>query len=147
MAVTLQELIEDQKWNGMNDLQIIKNFFVMNDMEEEAIKMISELSEEKVNKLKHKLRIAKEWTAYLPSKCLYEDYDLDTADMLHSLELYFLTNDCKLAGSYLKWAKENIPNIKLPKAYFRPLIEWMDDEGIRFKGEEPLKDKFYLKDV
>lgn len=131
--MTLKQLVEEQKWNGMSDLQIIQAFFDLNNLEEEGMELIHELTKTKVEKLKYKNRIVKEWLDILPSKYLYENYDLDTADWLHTLELDFIVYGCKLSSSRLKWAKENIPNIKMPKIYFRPLIEWLEEKDIKFK--------------
>ena len=71
--VTLEQLVNEQKWNDMTDIQIIKTFFDKNNMEEEGMDLITELSKIKVEKLKHKERMVKEWTSYLPSKYLYEN--------------------------------------------------------------------------
>ena len=119
--VTLEQLVKEQKWNGMSDIQIIKTFFELNDMEEEGMDMIHELSKTKINKLKCERKVVRDWTSYLPSKYLYENYDLETANMLHTLELDYLSNGCSLSQKRMEWAKENIPNIKMPKVYFRPL--------------------------
>ena len=145
--MTLKQLIEEQKWNGMSDIQVILTFLDMNNMEEEAMELINELAKSKIEKLKHEQRIVREWFDILPSKYLYENYDLDTADMLHTLELDYLAHGCKLSSMRLEWAKENIPNIKMPQVYFRPLIEYLDDKGIRFNCEEPIKNKVFLKYV
>lgn len=142
--VTLKELVKDQKWTGMNDIQIIKTFFDKNNMEEEGMDLITELSKTKVEKLKRKERMVKEWTSYLPSKYLYEHYDLDTADKLHTLELDYLSHGGELSNSRLEWARENLPNIKRPQCYFNPLVEWLDDKGIRFKDEKPIEDKMFI---
>lgn len=142
--VTLAQLVEDQKWNGMSDTQVIIAFFDKNDVEEEGIQLITELSKIKVEKLKRKERMVKEWTSYLPSKYLYENYSLDIADKLHTLELDYLSNGGELSKSRLEWAKENLPNIELPKCYFNPLIEWLDNKGIRFKDEKPIEKKMFI---
>lgn len=142
--ITLEQLVKEQKWNGMSDIQVIKTFFDMNNMEEEGIDLITELSKTKVDKLKRKERMVKEWTSYLPSKYLYENYDLDIADKLHTLELDYLSNGGELSKGRLEWARENLPNIELPKCYFNPLIEWLDDKGIRFKDEKPIEKKMFI---
>ena len=144
---TLKQLVDMQKFNEMSDMQIIKTFFDLNNMEEEGMDLIHELTKIKVGKLKNYQRIIKEWTSYLPSKYLYENYDLDIADRLHVLELDYLSNGCELSSSRLEWAKENIPNIKMPQAYFRPLIEYLDDKGVLFKGEKPIENKVFMKYV
>lgn len=133
--VTLRELVENQKWNDATDIQVIKAFFEMNNLEEEGITLISCLTQSKISKIKNKYAIAEEWICMLQSKYLYENYDLDIADHLHRLELNYLINGGKLSKSQFKWAKENIPNIKRPETYFNPLIEWMEEKDISFKDE------------
>lgn len=131
--VTLEQLVEEQKWNEMSDIQVIKTFFDLNNMEEEGIEMITELSKNKVEKLKRKHNVAETWVCMLPSKYLYENYDLDIADKLHNLELNYLVNGGELSGGFLEWAKENVPNIVRPQAYFNPLVDWLKDRGVEFK--------------
>ena len=131
--VTLEQLVKEQKWNNMTDIQVIKTFFDLNNMEEEGIEMITELSKTKVEKLKHKHNVVETWACMLPSKYLYEYYDLDTADKLHNLELNYLVNGGELSGGFLEWARENVPNIVRPQAYFIPLIDYLEENGIRFK--------------
>ena len=130
--VTLEQLVKEQKWNGMSDIQVIKTFFDINNMEEEGIEIITELSNAKVEKLKRKHNVAETWICMLPSKYLYEHYDLDTADKLHNLELNYLVNGGELSGGFLEWAKENVPNIVRPQSYFNPLVDWLKDKGIEF---------------
>ena len=142
--VTLEQLVKEQKWNGMSDIQVIKTFFDKNNMEEKGMDLITELSKIKVEKLKRKERMVKEWTSYLPSKYLYENYSLDIADKLHTLELDYLSHGGELSNSRLEWARENIHNIELPKCYFNPLIEWLDDKGVRFKDEKPIEKKMFI---
>ena len=139
--VRLKDLVNEQKITQISDMEIIKIFFDINDMEEEALDLINELTKIKVEKLKYKQRMIKDWTSYLPSKYLYENYDLDIADKLHTLELDFLSYGGELSPSRLQWAKENIPNIEQPKVYFMPLLEWLDDKDIRFKGAKPIEKK------
>lgn len=145
--VTLKQLVDDQNWNGMSDIQVIRTFFELNDMEEEGMDLIHELTKIKVGKLKREQRIVREWTSHLPSKYLYENYDLNIADNLHTLELDFLSNGCELSNTRLKWAEANVPNIIRPQVYFNPLIEYLDEKGIRFKGEKPIEKKMFLQHV
>lgn len=145
--VTLKQLVEEQKFTGMSDIGIIKTFLDLNDMEEEGMDLIHELTKRKVEKLKIRQRAVEEWTSHLPSKYLYENYDLDVADRLHTLELDYLSHGCELSSGRLKWAKENIPNIKMPLMYFQPLVEYLDSKDIRFKGEEPIENRMFMKYV
>lgn len=145
--VTLKQLVEDQKFTGISDIAVIKAFFDLNDMEEEGMDLIQELTKSKVEKLKRRQRQVEEWTSHLPSKYLYENYDLDIADRLHMLELDYLSHGCELSSSRLEWAKENIPNIKKPYLYFQALVEYLDSKDIRFKGEEPIENKIFMQYV
>ena len=131
--VTLEQLVKEQKLFDMTDIQVIKMFFALNDVEEEGIELITELSKAKIEKLKRRKQMVEDWTSYLPSKYLYENYDLDTADKLHALELDFLSHGCELSELRLEWARENVPNIVKPQAYFNPLIDYLEEKGIRFK--------------
>lgn len=143
--ITLKQLVEEQKFNGLSDIGIIRAFFDLNDMEEEGLDLIQELTKSKIGKLKRNERAVKEWTSYLPSKYLYENYDLDTATALHRLELDYLSHGRKLSEGRLEWAKENIPNIERPQVYFVPLVEYLDDKDIRFKGEKPIENKIFME--
>ena len=131
--VTLEQLVQEQKLFDMTDIQVIKMFFSLNDLEEEGVELITELSKAKIEKLKRRKQMVEDWTSFLPSKYLYENYDLDTADKLHALELDFLSHGCELSELRLEWAQENVPNIARPQAYFNPLIDYLEEKGIRFK--------------
>ena len=131
--ITLRELVQEQTWNDMTDLQIIKAYFELNDLEADGIDIISELTKSKINNIKNRYAVAETWVCMLPSKYLYENYELDIADRLHRLELDYLMNGGELSDKQLKWAKENVPNIRMPECYFQPLIAWLEDREIRFK--------------
>ena len=131
--ITLKELIQNQTWSDATDIQIIKAYFELNDLETDGIDIISELTKTKINKIKNKYEVAETWVCMLPSKYLYENYSLDIADRLHRLELDYLMNGCELSDKQFKWAKKNVPNIKMPECYFQPLIVWLEEKGIKFK--------------
>ena len=133
MAVTLKELVNAPYIERPSDLRIIKHYFTENNLEEEAIQLIAELSESKVAKLKLRLENIDTWATYLPSTYLYKEYDLEIADKLHMMELDYLINEGKITSKKLKWAKENVPNILEPEAYFQPLIRYLEENGIKFK--------------
>ena len=55
--ITLKELMEIQKLKGeyeSTDIQIIQEFFELNNLEEDAIDLISQLTKSKINKIKKK---------------------------------------------------------------------------------------------
>lgn len=134
--VTLKQLVDEQRITGMSDIQIIKHFFKINDLEEEGIELIHELTKSKIHKMKYKHQLAETWASDFPSKYLYENYDFDIANNLHNLEINFVVNGGELSNRFLGWAKENVPNIVIPRVYFNPLIEWLENKDIRFKRKE-----------
>jgi len=132
--VSLKELLDYQKVTGCSDMEVIRLYFVQNNIEEKGTELVYELSQSRIGKLKTREKYAKGWINMLPSRILYEDYGIETADMLHNLELNFITNGGEgLSNHFLKWAENNVPNIIRPKAYFNPLVEWMKERGIEFK--------------
>jgi hypothetical protein len=132
-TVTLESLVASQKWNGMSDIEIIKAFFNMNDMEEEGIRLVSQLTEDKIAKLKHKHHMSEEWACMIPSIYLYKNYEVEIANRLHNLELDYLVNGGELTDFRLEWARKNVPDIEQPEAFFNPLLEYLEEKGIRFK--------------
>lgn len=129
----LEELVKEYKYSEASDIDIIREYFISNDLEEKAIDMMNDLSRIKMEKLRNKNKIAEEWVCMLPSKYLYQNYKLDVADMLHRLELDYLIHEKELSSSNIKWARENIPNIKKPECYFQPVIHYLEEKGIKFK--------------
>lgn len=130
---TLKELVDNQELTNDSDIQIIKTFFILNNMEEEGVDLIYQLTKSKIQKIKSKQAISEEWITQLPSEYLYKNYNLEVADKLHKLELDYLIHGGELTNTWLKWAKENVPNIIRPECYFNPLVEWLEERGIKFK--------------
>ena len=96
--VTLKDLVDNQRYTGESDIELIRKFFEYNNMEEEGMDLITELSKSKVTKLKQKHKFVEDWATMLPSTYLYETYDLKTADKLHMMELNFLVNGGELSN-------------------------------------------------
>lgn len=131
--IALKQLLDTQPFTSANDIEIIEAFFTLNDMEEEGMDLIHKLTKSKIEKLNHKQHMVKDWVSQLPSKYLYQNYDLKTADALHKLELDYLSNGGELSNARLEWARENVPNIKKPEVYFLPLVNWLEERGIKFQ--------------
>lgn len=131
----LKDYIELQKITGMSDMEIIMSYFIDNDMEEEAMEVSHQLAKSKIEKMKHRMNYIREWAYYIPSKYIYENYSLDIATTLHRIELDFIVNG-EVTGTRLEWAKDNFPNIELPKVYFFPCVDWLEEQGIKFKDTD-----------
>lgn len=131
--IKLRDLVNDFLYSDISDMEIIKHYIIENNLEEEAIAMMADLSKAKMEKLRNKNAIAEEWVCMLPSDYLYKHYPLEIADKLHRIELDYLIHGKELTGGNIKWARENLPNIKEPECYFRPVINYLEEKGIYFK--------------
>lgn len=74
--MTLQQLIDLYKPFGMSDNDIIKKYFIDNNLESEAINLLAELSEAKINKLQTKITLQSEWRSYCET-ILYNPVDTE----------------------------------------------------------------------
>lgn len=128
----LKDYIDMQKFFGMSDMEVITQYFIDNDMEEEAMELYHNLAKAKIDKMKHRRNIIKTWAYTIPSEYLYNKYSLDVASRLHRIELDYIVNG-EVTNGRLEWAKEHLPNIKEPDVYFQPCIEWLAERGIKFK--------------
>lgn len=121
----------------VKEADIIKRWFVENDFEDVGLSMIPSLSAHKIKKLQDKLSFAQSW---IPSKIdmnWNEEFvnDKTTADMLNKIITYCMLS-MPLPDSVLDWAKENIPNINVPKFFFMPTVKYLKDRyNIEFKDK------------
>lgn len=134
--ITLEELVKFRKVNKMSDIDIIKAYLIDNEMEEEGIKIISDLASSKIEKMKDKYSMAETWIRVIPTDHLYKKYKLEIANKLHDLEIDFIMNNGYLSEGNLQWAKENIPKLDHPGVFFRSLIEYLEKQDIKFLNSE-----------
>lgn len=134
---TLKELVEWQKVTDLSDLQIIRTWFIENNMESEGLSIIADLAESKANKLQDTLTYARSWLPILPDleKSNRGLLTKEQADILQKvITIFLLGMDLKESGFY-SWAEQEIPKMKCPKIIFVPCVKWLDEKyGIRFKG-------------
>lgn len=136
---SLEQLVEINKITCFPDIQVIKEWFVQNNMEEEGIKLLSELSYSKTTKLEASLNSIRTWDLSLVDvrkniKNEPENYSEEVADNLTMLERAGLLNVDLTNYSLYEWAKENIPNINCPETYYIPTFHYLAKYGIYFKN-------------
>ena len=132
---TLAELVAWQKVTGKTDLDIIAEFLIVNDMEEDGMDLANRLAKAKIDKMRKSRRRIREWAYTIPSGYLYETYPEKIATMLHRVELDYIVNG-EVTGSRLEWAKKNIPNLDTPRLYYQPCMQWLQKHKIYFKDVE-----------
>ena len=142
---SLKELVELGKQSKISDIEIIRSWFIENDLEEEGIKLISDLNYSKVRKLELSLSTIRSWDLLLPEIKPDECYDKKTALNLTNIERIGLLNlDLTKCGDLYNWVKEHIPNINCPKAYYIPTLHYLAKYDIFFKDMPREKVKEYL---
>lgn len=137
--MTLKELLIQygNTTDPVQEADIIKRWFVENDFEDVGLSMIPSLSAHKIKKLQDKLSFAQSW---IPSKIdmnVNKEFVNDklTADMLNQIITYCMLS-MPLPDDIVEWAKENIPNINVPRVFFMPTVKYLKGRyGIEFKDK------------
>ena len=141
---SLKELVElNEITFKFPDIDVIRSWFIENNLEEEGIKLLSELSYSKVRKVESSLNSIRSWDLALPKIKPNEEYDEKTSSNLTDLERIGLLNLDLTRYDYLyKWANENIPNLKCPNTYYIPTLHYLAKYNIFFNDvpKEKLKE-------
>lgn len=133
---TLKEYVK-QYGGFIDDLSIIKQFIIGNGIEEEAIKMLAELSDHKMELLKHRLDVIKGNVAMLSMNSYRDYYEKDFADLLQQASFFVGMGEDIMQSTIWQKLKEEVPKHKLQKGLlWRDLHELLTKNGIKFKGEE-----------
>ena len=136
--VTLKELVQMQQFDNKEDIEIIRDWFIQNEMESEGINLMNILAKSKSDKLSDELgKLKGNLSMYGGADILYKYFGNKIGGKLnHIIILFILGYDIeKDYADYFKWLKETIPTLKCPKIFWREFAEWLNSKGIYFKGE------------
>lgn len=134
---TLKNLLIEAKISGKTDIQIIEEWFIVNNCESEGLSMISKLAESKSNKIQKQLDYARTW---IPNTVDMRDVvsDTQTATIFNRIFKYCILG-LDLSEYDENWAKENIPKMNIPKMFFMPCCVYLKKRyGIEFKDKPNL---------
>lgn len=130
----LRQILE--RYEGVySDRDIIVEYFVQNDLEYEAMDLLISLAKNKAQKAERELDYIKAW---IPNKVDMTQYfsSKEVGENLNKIITYQICG-FDLPDKLLKWAKENIPNMKAPEVCFRDTLKWLKEKyGIEFIGGE-----------
>ena len=137
--MTLKELLTQygNTTDPVQEAEIIERWFVENDFEDVGLSMIPRLSARKLDKVQKKLDFAQSWIPNKIDMNVNKEFtnDKTTADMLNKITTYCMLS-MPLPDSVLDWAKENIPNINVPKFFFMPTVKYLKERyNIEFKDK------------
>lgn len=131
-------LIDYVNWysGSLDDMEIIKRFLVENDLEGEAISMISYLSESKIDKQRREIDRIKS-RVHEMSICSYVAvYEPKLADLLQRANvLLSIDYDITRSVNLMKDLREEVPKHKISFYLNKDLHEFLRKNGIYFKGE------------
>lgn len=139
MYTSLLELLRQygNTTDPVKEADIIKRWFVENDFEDVGLSMIPSLSAHKIKKLQDKLSFAQSWIPCKIDMNCNKEFANDklTADMLNYIITYCMLS-MSLPDDVLDWAKENIPNINVPRMFFMPTVKYLKERyNIEFKDK------------
>ncbi len=132
---TLKEYVE-QYGGFIDDLGIIKQFIIGNGLEEEAIKMLAELSEIKINSLKQGMYAFRGNVQMLSMNNYRDFYEKDFADLLQKASFFVAIGQDIKQYEFWEKLKEEVPKHKINLLLWNDLHELLTKNGIKFKGEE-----------
>ena len=135
---SLKEILENYGPFGMSDFEIIKTYFVENNLESEALFMIPELAKAQTDKIQKKWDYIRTWFLNTANPCDHNGnrFDRETEDKFKRIFAFHLCDE-PLDDNLLNWAKEVIPKMEMPRIFFVPAYEWLKSKyGIKFKGDK-----------
>ncbi len=137
--MTLKELLirNGGTTDPVKEAKIIEEWFVENDFEDLGLSMIARLSTKKIKKLQDKLSFAQSWIPNKIDMNVNKEFanDKATADMLNKIITYCMLS-MPLPDDILDWAKDNIPNINVPKFFFMPAVKYLRKRyNVEFKDK------------
>lgn len=136
IKVSLEYLVECNKFAKLPDFYLIKEWFIKNSLEEEGLNLIVDLVKSKANKLEASLNSIRNWDLNMVTSEQFErlGYDKDTSKKLELIErLGLLDNDLKQYYSLYEWAKETIPTLNEPSEIYIPTLKYLKKYNIYFK--------------
>ena len=138
MEIKLSDYARNMEAFGEDPLYIIQEYIKATGKEIDALGMVVALAANKSKKVEAQLNYARSW---IPNKVdLVKSNKKITADQAKLLDrltdIFLLGMD--IPSQYLEEVKTTIPQMKMPKFIFVPMVEWLRDKyGIRFmEGEK-----------
>ena len=137
MDIKLSDYARKMEIFGEDPLYIIQEYIKTTGKEIEALGMVVALAVNKSKKVEARLNYARSW---IPNKVdLVKANKKVTpcqAKLLDRLTDIFLLG-MDIPSQYLEEVKTTIPQMKMPKFIFVPMVEWLRDKyGIRFMEEK-----------
>lgn len=142
----LKKYVETQNLMGKSDLEIIADYIIDNDIEEECVDLINTLLKAQIRKRDNILERTRSWLPSIIRMSIINAKNTngrksttrEEQDFYNLLTTKYLL-DMELLEGEIEQAKAIIPNRNMPMCIFTDMLKWLDSKyGIRFndyKGE------------
>ena len=137
MEIKLSDFARNMEALGEDPLYIMQEYIKATGNEIEALGMVVALAANKSKNVEAQLNYARSW---IPNKVDLARANKNVtpcqAKLLDRLTDIFLLG-MDIPSQYLDEVKSTIPQMKMPRMIFVPMVEWLRDKyGIRFMGEK-----------
>lgn len=136
--MTLKELVAMQSFNQKTDIEIIVDYFTINELESEGINLMNVLAKSKCDRLSSELgKLKGNLSMYGGADILYKEFGLKVGGRLNNIIMLFILGfDIEnVYKGHFEWLKETIPTLKCPKIFWKDFYNWLVSKEIYFKGE------------
>lgn len=137
--ITLKELVAMQSLNQKTDIEIIVDYFTINELESEGINLMNVLAKSKCDRLSSELgKLKGNLSMYGGADILYKEFGLKVGGRLNTIIMLFILGfDIEnVYKGHFEWLKETIPTLKCPKIFWKDFYDWLVSKEIYFKGEK-----------
>lgn len=136
--ITLKELVAMQSFNQKTDIEIIVDYFTINELESEGINLMNVLAKSKCDRLSNELsKLKGNLSMYGGADILYKEFGIKVGGRLNTIIMLFILGfDIEnVYKGHFEWLKETIPTLKCPKIFWKDFYDWLVSKEIYFKGE------------
>ena len=136
--ITLKELVAMQSLNQKTDIEIIVDYFTINELESEGINLMNVLAKSKCDRLSNELgKLKGNLSMYGGADILYKEFGFEVGGRLNNIIMLFILGfDIEnVYKGHFEWLKETIPTLKCPKIFWKDFYDWLVSKEIYFKGE------------
>lgn len=130
---TLKQLMAE--YPILTDIEIIKQYFIDNNMETQAIDLMRELSVERLRKVEHENAVIKGNVLMFIPTHQTTTWSKQLQSAVERATLYTMIHE-ELPESLLQYLAQEIPKYELPKLFYLDLYTKLKEKGIYFKGDE-----------
>lgn len=137
--MTLKELVAMQSLSQKTDIEVIIDYFIINEQESEGINLMNVLAKSKCDRLSNELgKLKGDLSMYGGADVLYKEFGFEVGGRLNTIIILFILGfDIEnIYQGHFEWLQKTIPTLKCPKIFWKDFYEWLQSKGIYFKNDQ-----------